>query len=146
MTIENILASVTISTLISVLGSIITAIISRGSAKKAAKEAADQEIERLQRSWEREDSVSFDSEFSEMIRKAILFALKTSIGQPDTLAAIGAIRAKEHGELALALDELYRAVKTYSHEEADKCIDKIIELKRKSVEQLREGDAKSRRR
>lgn len=130
MSIETILSAAVISALISVLGSIITTAMARNAAKQTAKEAADHEIAKLQRSWAREDAVSFDSEFSEMIRMAILFALRTSIGQPDTLAAIGAIRAKESGELAFALDALYLAVKTCSYEEADRYIDKVIELKR----------------
>lgn len=94
--------------------------------------------------WAREDITSFDSEFSEMIRMAILFAERTNIGHPDTLAAIGAIRAKETGELALALDALYHAVKTDSCQEADVLIDRVILLKRDSAKYLDDRHCKRR--
>lgn len=131
MTFEIFVSSAVVSTVFGFIGNIIAAKIAQKTAIKEAQEAAIQEIKKMERVWEREDIISSDAEFSEMIRMSILFALRTNIGQPDVLANIGAVRAKECGELAGALDDLYRAVKGYAYEDADRCVDRAIELKRK---------------
>lgn len=125
---------------ISAAGVLISALVSQSTAKHAA----NKEIEKMKLTWAREDITSFDAEFSEMIRMAILFVERTNIGHPDTLAAIGAIRAKETGELAQALDDLYRFVKTDSYQEADALIDRVILLKRKSSKHLEDRQHKRR--
>ena len=127
------ISTAVVSAIVGGISGIIVALATRKGTIEAARIAANNEIDKLQKSWIREDAVSFDAEFSEMIRMAILFALRTNIGQPDTLATIGMIRAKESGDLAITLDKLYRSVKTYSYDETYQLIDEAIALKRAAI-------------
>lgn len=66
MTIEIIISSAVVGAVISLIGSIITAKIAQKTAIKAAQEATNQEIKKMERTWEREDIVSSDEEFAAM--------------------------------------------------------------------------------
>lgn len=50
--------------------------------------------------------------------------------QRGALAKIAAVRAKESGALAAALDELYHAVSSWQCEKIDHYLTKVIEVKR----------------
>lgn len=124
------LSTEVLCTIITVCGVVISALISLLSAHYSASK----ELKKIERTWAREDETASASEFSEAMRVAILFAMKYNIPQYDVLAPIGALRAKESGELADVLDQLYDAVKRRDHSEADRCIDTAINLRRKSLE------------
>jgi len=97
------------------------------------------ELEKLQLTWSREDSVSYEDEFSEMV-SAVSKYIHTlnSSDCADAIGKIGAIRAKTSGELASKTDILYVAVfetgscKYLTTQSVKKCLSETINQKRKS--------------
>lgn len=130
MTLEIFISSAVVSAFIAAVGHIITERMARTTAKETAKETTNREIMKLERTWDREDELSADDEFGEMVKLTILCVSDVGEGPFKALAAIGALRSKESGELAEALDNLYQAVKSRSFAEADKQLDTAISIKR----------------
>ncbi len=89
------------------------------------------ELEKLQKTWEREDATSYDEEFSEMV-ESVARAIYTPYPDfTDSMGKIAAFRSKEHGSLALALDELYSVAATLDKTIVNNALTKVIEEKRK---------------
>lgn len=131
MTIKILISSAIVSAIITVIGNIITSKISQEAAIEAAKKAACHEIDKMERTWEREDIVSSDDEFAEMAKAVAKFIdYSTCDNQQDAIGRVAAIRSKESGELGCALDNLYSAVKQEDTESANQYLTEAIEKKR----------------
>ena len=131
MNIKIIISSAIVSAIVAALGGIITTIINQRSARKIAQEAANQEIRKMERTWEREDVVSSDEEFAEMAKAVAQYIHRNTI--PNSHEAIGlvaSIRAKEYGELGKILDELQKAIDIHDLPRADRELTKAINKKR----------------
>ena len=90
-------------------------------------------------SWEREDSVSSEAEFSEMVA-AVTRYIHTKSEEDFLLAAekVNSVRLKETGELFHKLQTLYKALGMYKKDEhhlafTEDCLAKVIDQKRKSL-------------
>ena len=130
ITIDVMITSAVAGTICTTIGGIITAVIARKAAKDAAKETANQEIAKLEHTWKREDTLSSDDEYGEMAKLVVLYTTGVAIGPYDALAAIAALRMKEHGEIATVLDLLYYAIKCRDCAEADIQLDNLISVRR----------------
>lgn len=113
--------------LISFAGVIISALIS----KNVAKTAANKEIEKMKLSWEREDMVTSEEEFSEMTAAVARYASSfRTFDFRDAMGKLAAVRAKESGALAEALDVLYQIVSRGHRAEIETQLSKVIAVKR----------------
>ena len=132
MTIEIIISSAVVGAVISLIGSIITAKISQKTAIKAAREAANQEIKKMERTWEREDIVSSDEEFAAMAGAVARYIHRETIDNgADAAERVSAIRSKEHGELGRILDTLHTCLDERDLARADRELSKAIDEKRR---------------
>lgn len=134
MTIEIVISSAIVSSLIAVIGNMIAAKMARTTAKQTAQETASQEIQKMERTWEREDDLSADDEYGEMVKLVVMYAQGTTMGPYQALASIASLRIKESGEIAAALDSLYQSVKQRKLSEVDSALDVLI-LARRSLKE-----------
>lgn len=131
-----------ICTLISVGGVVLSAILSFVvSAFSASKEIKKKRME-----WEREDIVSSEDEFAQMVAAVSLYANTKRIEDwNNAVEKIGYVRAKENGNLATLLDELYIAVQSDICEAAIYKLNMVLEEKRnrkKLAESQKESKSK----
>lgn len=94
-----------------------------------SKFATKIELEKLQKAWEREDTISYDEEFSEMVESVARTIYTPYPDFTDSMGKIAAFRSKEHG--SLALDELYSVAATLDKATVNNALTKVIEEKRK---------------
>ena len=117
----------TISTLISALG----VILSAGVSLLVARSAAANEIKKMQLSWEREDTVTSDDEFTAMVSAAVKYAnTEDDDLMIDTLQKVASLRAKAIGEIAKTYDVLYLAVQRSNYTGIDKVLTELLNQKR----------------
>lgn len=135
MTIEIVISSAIVSALIAVIGNMVTAKMARTTAKETAQEAANQEIEKMELTWNREDELSADDEYGEMVKQVVLYTSGITTGPYEALAAIAALRVKETGEIANVLDALYKSVKKRGNGDVDEVLDLLITARRSSKKQ-----------
>lgn len=129
---EIFISSTIVSATIAVIGNIVTTKMANKAARKTALETANREIEKMERTWQREDLVSSDEEFAKMASAVASFVYYGSGHmQVEALQEIASIRSKEGGTLAKILDTLYVYVKDDQHESADATLSKAIEEKRR---------------
>lgn len=92
---------------------------------------ANKEIKKLRLSWKREDNIAAENEFSEM---AAAVAKYIQVDSPPTRseasAKVAAFRAKERGDMAIYLDELYSHIARRENEKADALLTRVIQCKR----------------
>lgn len=123
MTVEVICALITVGGV--VFSALISYAISRSTANK--------EIEKMKLSWEREDVVSSEDEFSGMASAVAKFVdNNTSRNRANAMEQVAAIRSKEVGVLGRLLDELYLSVQTGDTSEADIRLSQVIDQKRET--------------
>lgn len=132
MTFKIFISSAIISAFITMIGSIITAKISQKTAVKTAEKTANREIEKMERTWQREDIVSSDEEFAEMASAVASFVhMSNGAFSLDAAKAVAAIRSKETGELASTLDLLYNSIQADDYQKTDMLLSEAISEKRK---------------
>lgn len=127
-----VVSSAVISAVIAAIGGIITTTITQRSTRKIAQETANQEIQKMERTWEREDVVSSDEEFAKMaslVSKYVLCA--NGAWDSEAIEAIAAIRSQENGRLGEIMDELYTCVQSDMYRKADKLLSDAIKEKRR---------------
>ena len=121
------MTSETISTLISALGVILSAVVSL----LVARSTAANEIKKMQLSWEREDTISSDDEFTAMVSAAVKYAnTEDDDLMIDTLQKVASLRAKAIGEIAKTYDVLYLAVQRSNYTGIDKILSELLNQKR----------------
>lgn len=131
MSFKIFISSAIVSAIVTVIGSIITTVIAQRSAKAVAQETANQEIKKLERTWEREDAISSDDEFSAMVKAASAFIHSNNFAtKRSALEEIAVIRAKEAGELAKIADDLYSSVRADKKDDAERILDCAIRKRR----------------
>ena len=131
MTIKIFISSAIVSAVIAAIGGIITTIITQRNTRKIAQEAANQEIQKMERTWEREDVVSSDEEFAAMSCAAAKYIHCNTVKlASDAIGMVASVRAKEYGELGRILDELHKALDNRDLERADRELTKAINKKR----------------
>lgn len=128
MNFEFYISSAAIATICSLISGIVSAVISARTVEKTASK----EIERMKLAWAREDVVSSDDEFSDMV-KAVTSCTYYRDGQYrlEAMKAIAVIRAKENGSLAVTVDELYASVRDRQYETAEALMSQVITEKRR---------------
>ena len=132
MTFKIIISSAIVSAIITTIGSIITAKISQKTAVKTAEETANREIEKMERTWQREDIVSSDEEFAEMASAVASFVhMRNGAFSLDATKAVASIRSKETGELASTLDLLYNSIQADDYQKTELLLSEAITEKRK---------------
>lgn len=135
MTIEIFVSSAIVSAAITLIGNVVTAKMARTTAKVTAEETANREIEKLERTWEREDLVSSDDEFAEMAAAVVVYTTSDYLEhQAEAMSKIAVVRSKEYGSIAPILDQLYTAVKGDHPEDADEFLSLAINEKRRIKE------------
>lgn len=98
-----------------------------------SRTTANKEIEKLRLTWEREDIVSSDEDFAEMSAAVAEFVSNGyHRARESAMAKAAAIRSKESGEMADALDRLYRALANHNIYETDEALSRVIKEKRKA--------------
>lgn len=128
-----------ICSLITFAGVIASALISRNVSKNTAVK----EIEKMQLEWDREDLVSSEEDFSKMISAVAKYTSGLYRGyQREALGEIASVRAKENGDLALTLDQLYQAVYDARPRDIDKHLTNVINEKRKLKAKTSSDEAK----
>lgn len=132
MTFKIIISSAIVSVVITVLGNLITTRITQKSAEKIARETINHEIEKMERTWQREDIVSSDEEFAKMASTVATFVYcETGYGQEEALRELASVRSKESGSIGQLLDDLYVAVQKGQHHLADDLLSSTIQEKRR---------------
>lgn len=110
-----------------------------------AKLTLSKEIEKMMLQWERDDIVSSEEEFAEMAASVAKYVDKNvSSYKSDAVVHIAAIRAKENGELASLLDNLYHVTLKGEHAKVDSALTAVIENKRTKVQNYIIDDGKSK--
>lgn len=97
-----------------------------------AKSTANKEIEKMKLTWQHDDNASSADEFADMVASVTDFITSNSYPRyRKACAKVNAIRSKENGELALALDSLYGSL-THSNDSLSisNALDKAISIKR----------------
>ena len=123
-----------ICALITVIGGLVANIF----AWRISRHTAKREVEKMRLTWEREDMVSSEDEFAEMVEKVFrLLHVSTRSNWADAAGKVAALRAKETGDLAAALDALYAALDRYSDAPlnislCEELLTSVIEEKRKA--------------
>lgn len=132
MTFEIFVSSAVVSTVFGFIGNIIAAKIAQKTAIKTAQETATQEIKKMERTWEREDLVSSDEEFSAMTTAVARYVHRNSIEHGvDAAGKVAGVRSKEHGEMGKILDDLHKSIDDRNLEQAAIELSKAIDEKRK---------------
>ena len=99
----------------------------------AARYSAEKEIKKMKMSWSREDSLSSSEEFADMCGAVAAYArCLYKDNQIEAARQIAKVRAKESGELARQLDDLYNAVKNSIPNLTDETLSHVIDEYRKS--------------
>ena len=132
MTFEIFISSAIVSAAITVVGNIVMARITAKSAERTAKDAAANEIEKMQLTWNREDTVSSDDEFAEMAAVVSKWAVwKTGAWDADAIEKVSSIRAKEIGALGDIMDELYACIDSRMFDRGNELLTKAINERRR---------------
>ena len=120
--------------IITTFGTILSALIAWAVSRSTAK----RELKKMRLMWEREDIVSSDDDFAQMAESVARYIHRNrSSDGVDAAGKVNALRAKESGTLANALDLLYFALDDSKHcidpdfEKIQQCLSKVIEEKRK---------------
>ena len=131
MTVKIIISSAIVSAIVAAIGGIITTIITQRNARTIAQDAAAQEMQKMERTWEREDVVSSDEEFAEMSCAVAKYIHCNTVKlASDAIGMVASIRAKEFGELGRILDELHKALDNRDLDRADRELTNAINKKR----------------
>lgn len=129
---QAIISSAVISTVITVIGSVIVAHISRKTAIGTAKETANREMEKLERTWDRDDVVSSDDEFAEMAALVSKFiCYESEAWLVEALSKVAEVRSRESGTLGNILDSLYISIERRQYQETDTVLTCAINEKRR---------------
>lgn len=119
------------SAAVTAIASLVSALLSAWIAKKTAESTANKEIVKMKLSWEREDIVSSDEEFAEMVKAvAKVCDFYCLDNQQDAIGKVASIRSKEYGQLGDVLDDLYAAVKSENFDAANMYLTSAINQKR----------------
>ena len=120
---------------ISVIGAIISSVL----AYFISRFSAQNEIEKMRISWEREDMISSDEEFTEMVVTVTRYInSKEKTDETAALEKINSLRSKELGELFFQLNLMQRIINIKDSEGKpdfkflDKCLSDAIEQRRKA--------------
>ena len=118
-----------ICALIAVAGTVLSALISYG----VSRYTANKELEKMKMTWEREDVVSSEDEFSAMSKAVGAFVQS---GRPHhqrvAMELVAAARSKESGALGSLLDELYMHIQSGHVSNTDVWLTKVINQKREA--------------
>ena len=99
------------SWLISSIISLSGVLISAAASVVAARLVSKREFKKLLLTWQREDLVSFDTAFSDMVSAVSAYAVRGGLEQRwDAVPKIAALSCRASGPLAESLDALSRAV------------------------------------
>ena len=116
-----------LSGLFSLIGIVISGVVSF----LVAKLSASKEVDRLKLIWEREDIVSSESDFSEMVSAVSVYAKTFRIGDMNNAVKwVSKIRAQENGKLGALLDNLYIQLQNPVASEMENTLSEIIKEKR----------------
>lgn len=96
-----------------------------------AKSSASKEIEKLKLTWKREDVVSSEADFSEMVSSVAVYAKTLNITDMNAATKwVAKIRAQETGVLGNLLDSLYNQLRDPVVSELENTLSEIIKEKR----------------
>ena len=99
------------SWLISSIISLSGVLISAAASVVAARLVSKREFKKLLLTWQREDLVSFDTAFSDMVSAVSAYAVRGGLEQRwDAVPKIAALSCRASGRLSESLDALSRAV------------------------------------
>lgn len=121
------MTSEALSGLFSLVGIILSGVLSF----LVAKSSASREVDKLKLTWKREDIVSSESDFSEMISTVAVYAKTLTITDMNTATKwVAKIRAQESGTLGELLDSLYFQLQDPVVSELESTLSEIIKEKR----------------
>lgn len=121
------MTSEALSGLFSLVGIILSGVLSF----LVAKSSASREVDKLKLTWKREDIVSSESDFSEMISTVAVYAKTLTITDMNTATKwVAKIRAQESGTLGELLDSLYCQLQDPVVSELESTLSEIIKEKR----------------
>ncbi len=144
MNIKILISSAIVSAIITVIGSIITTVITQRNAKAIAKDAAAQELQKMERAWEREDIVSSEDEFAEMADSVARFVrCGTPKYQSEAMGKVAFVRSKEQAALGMLLDDLYECIRNNNQEKTNEALSEAIWKKRNIKRDLKKGNSKN---
>lgn len=113
--------------LITCAGMLLSALISYS----VSRATANKEIEKMRLTWEREDAVSYDDEFSEMVSSVARYIHSgLALHQQEAISAISEMQPKEKGKLANLLDGLLVSVQIGNAEMTKTFLSDVIQEKR----------------
>ena len=114
-------------TLITIAGSVITVLISNRNAKIQARSTASDEVEKMTRTWQREDKLSSEEEFKAVCETIAAYLHDgTSDSQGEALVNIAGMRATTNGQLAEVLDGIYETIRDGNRQLAEKNLDCLL--------------------
>ena len=99
-----------------------------------ARSTANREIRRMKLTWDREDAVTADKEFSSMSAAVAEYGAYGSIElRRSAVKEIAALRAKENGPIAPLLDKLHMAVLGSDLHLVNDLLSRLIEHRRQDT-------------
>ena len=142
---QYILSTEIICALITITGSVITCAITNSNAKHRAEEVATSEVEKLTRTWQREDRLSAESAFREMCETVARFVHDNcGTNQGIALEKVAGMRAIFTGEIATQLDALYDSIQRRNSQASEAQLTKAIKLHRMNETAVVEPTKKKR--
>lgn len=122
---------------------IICALISLGGvvasgllAWLVSNSTAKQQVDQMKLTWAHDDVVSSDDEFADMASEVAMYVTLLHDGNwviaDSARAKVAALRSKESGPLACALDALYATLLRDGAEDIDTALTEVIKQKRKA--------------
>ena len=118
-----------VCTIVTTTGMLISAVISWF----ISRQTANKEIEKLHLTWNREDVISSDEEFAEMVKAVAKYDNhRTELYRIEAIALVGSVRSKEYGELGCNLDALYDPISNNHICRLSEALSKVINQKRKN--------------
>lgn len=114
-----------VCSLISVLGVILSGLISYLTARRTAK----MEMDKLRETWKREDSLSVDSEFSDMVKAVTrTYYSVYDDDKEDAVAKIFIVRSKCSLPISVLLDRMIPAIRSNDHETVTQLLRSVSDM------------------
>ena len=126
------LSNESVCALISLAGTVSSALVAWLVAVRTSKN----EIRKMKLAWTREDTVSSEKDFTEMVQAVTAYIQHPSnFNQAVAAEKVAVVRSKESGSLASLLDRLYKHIDdtaSFDKDTLNRQLSKIIENKRNS--------------
>ena len=125
----GIIETIITGAILALISAVISLVISHFSSRAIVKK----ELEKMKLAWQREDSVTYENEFSEMVNAVSRYIVSCySSDKQEALGKVGCLRSKRSGSVAFFLDELYQEISENQNDCIKDTLAILVDEERKS--------------